>query len=373
MVSGKQHRLANHAKHRGRSIIITLELRAVAKKSGLLFALSLLLATPTEADERAVEGTIMDNLEQHLAVLRSNDPRLEVTRTENRAAIALLGGKLTGPTDSRELDHAPEAVARRYLTANEVLLGGVPVSSLVYDRVNRGRRGTYHVVFQQKYGNAAVLGGSLSVHYNVDGAVYMLKSGLAYGIDAPDAPTVDSVQAGAAALKHAGVEYKLSEGEKPKLVIAPAELLHVKDGRRYLLCWQVLLSGPGGSEHGQDWTYFVDAANGDVVLRYRTARTGSGVGHYSTGSALNTEATSGTFRLRDTSTSARWEVSAKPVISTYDDSGSISTTLDRYSVDRDDNWDNAGQPSTRSEEQTTEVDIHRFLGYAVDYYYDRFG
>ncbi len=112
-----------------------------------------------------------------------------------------------------------------------------------------------------------------------------------------------------------------------------------------------------------------------MLLRYPAIRSGSGTGNYSSSDepGLNSEAVGPCRRLRYTTTSALWPVATKPKVQSYDDHGGVSVTLTNNSEDANDNWNNAGvippSPPNRKDDQRPEVDIHRFLGMMLDYYY----
>ncbi|MFX1369194.1 MAG: M4 family metallopeptidase, partial [Promethearchaeota archaeon] len=242
-------------------------------------------------------------------------------------------------------------------------------------KVTVNRRGMTHIVFHQKYGEARVYGANLSINYDVNGSVYLLKSSLIHGIDIPKSPNVSPSQAAEIAEAHAGKGAMFFADIKPLLIVAAAKTFHLeKEKQEYYLCWQLTVIWPEGGKD-PDWIYFIDATDGKVLFRHHADRIGDGIGNYSPDATLNSEASGAIYRLRDTSTSSAWAEPNKPVISTYDDAGSTSRTLTNYSEDANDDWDNVGppRPPTRQDDQGPEVDIHRYVGYVLSYFYLAYG
>ncbi|MCA2653478.1 M4 family metallopeptidase [Microcystis sp. M061S2] len=310
-------------------------------------------------------------LKESIKQLRARDPRIAITFNPQQSAITILRGRLANPVNVEALKKSPYQYSRQFIRENRVLLGNIDESTqLDNERATTDRRGMTHVILAQKHGNAKVLGGNLSVHYGADGSLYLLKSNLASAIDIPASPRIESAHATEIAKEHAGAGASLFEGIQPALVVADAKTLHKEqEGKKYYLCWKLVIVSP---EKSQDpgWFYLIDAINGTIHLRYPAEQTGSGTGYYSHGSALNSEASGTTYRLRDTVTSSTWATVTKPIIHTYDDHCSTSHTLTNYSEDSDDNWNNGGgDPASRCDDQQEEVDIHRFLSYILDYYY----
>ncbi|WP_150048570.1 M4 family metallopeptidase [Methylomonas rhizoryzae] len=313
-------------------------------------------------------------LNEHIAQLRARDPMLAVTFNPEKSAIAMLRGNLADSIASAELTGAPYGCARRFIRENRSILGDIDESTgLDNARVMIDRQGMTHVVFTQKYGSAEVLGGNVTVHYGADGAVYLVNSTLATSIDVPDSPRIRSGRAVEIAQDRAGPGSVPFNDTAPALVVVDAKTLHKEQqAQKYYLCWQIRVvpSAAGGST---DSVYLIDAIDGQVLLEYPALQT-VGTGYYSAGAALNSEASGTVFRLRDTATSAAWPVGTRPVIHTYDDANTASLSLRNYSEDADDNWNNGGAaPANRFDDQRTEVDLHRFLGYVLDYYYQTHG
>lgn len=311
-------------------------------------------------------------LSERIKQLRTKDPKIAITFNPERSAIATLRGKLSAPVKVAELTKSPHKHARLFIRENKALLGNVDEGKELGDeRAIMNRRGMTHVVFYQKHGDTRVLGSALSVHYGADGSVYLIKSNLVSPVDLPKRPKVGSDHAAKIAMKHAGSGAVFFEEMEPALVVANAKTLHLgKEGEKYYLCWQLAIVWPKGGRD-PDWIYFVDALDGKVLFRYRADRTGTGTGNYSGGGALNSEVSGATNRLRDAVTSSAWPEATKPIIHTYDDAGSALRDLTNYSEDADDDWDNVGppRPPNRRDDQGPEVDIHRYVGYVISYYY----
>jgi Zn-dependent metalloprotease len=306
-------------------------------------------------------------IKNRLINLRKFDPKLQVTYSSDRTVIAVLRGKLSRPVNLEKLAKAPYEYARQLLKENAGLFGDVnQKTGLVNERVLIDRRNMTHVIFSQKHGDAQVIGSTISVHYQADGTAYLIKSSLASKIDIPKKPKISVDEAAKIALKHAGPSSQLFEGLKPSLVVMDSKTAHLNEQKHYL-CWKMgVLMPPKRKEAG--YYYYIDAIKGRVLLRITAVQTGTGTGHYSTGTALNSEASGTTFRLRDDQTSSGWPEATKPVIHTYDDHNSNSFTLTNYSEDSDDDWDDVGT-ANRYDDQGPEVDLHRFMGYVLEYYY----
>lgn len=315
-------------------------------------------------------------LRKHIEQLRDGDPMITVTFNLEKSAIALLRGRLAQPVNVEDLARAPYDYARQFIRKNRVLLGDIDErTALDNERVTTDRQGMTHVTFAQKYGSALVWGGNVAVQYGADGSVSLLQSNLASAIDVPESPRIESIRAIEIAKEHAGAGASLFDGMPPALVVADAKTLHQgEEGKKYYLCWKLGIILPEGSQE-KGWVYFVDALEGKVLFRYSSVRTQTGTGRYSQGAVLNSESSGTTFRLRDTATSSTWPVTTRPIIHTYDDAGSINTALTNYSEDANDNWNNTGppRPPNRADDQGPEVDIHRFVGYVLDYYYSTHG
>ena len=308
-------------------------------------------------------------INKRIKQLRAKDPKIGITFNSEQSAISILRGKLAAPVDVVKLKKSPHEHARRFIRENRKLLGDINErKELNYERAITDRRGMTHVLFRQKHGRTEVLGATVSVHYAEDGSAYLLKSSLASAIDAPKKHKITSTRAREIAKKHAGRGAVIFRKMRPVLVVADAKTVHrEKAGPRYYLCWKVGIQSPKRGRD-PDWVYFIDATRGTVLLRYSAIQTGTCTGHYSTGTAVNSEASGTTYRLRDDVTSSSWTEITKPTIHTYDDAGGTGYTSTNYSEDDDDVWGDT-IPTSRVDNQRPEVDIHHFVGYVLDYYY----
>jgi Zn-dependent metalloprotease len=308
-------------------------------------------------------------LERQVRALRERDSSVAITYTADRNALALARGQLSEPFNAEELAESPFNCAAEFLREHPALLGGLDEEALISVRATTDRRGATHVLLQQLHGRAEVMGATLSLHFDEKGTVRMFKSSLALGIDLPKRGKIKAEQAAEIAVEHAGKDATWVKDHEPRLVVLAAKLVH-RDKREqpYFLCWEVGISLGGAMPPTVEWLYYVDAIDGEVLQRTTTIQTGTGTGYYSTGTSLNTEASGSVYILRDAVTSSTWTPTTKPVIHTYDDANGGSLTLSSYATDDDDVWGDTVS-ANRWDSQRAEVDIHRFLGYVLDYYY----
>lgn len=314
----------------------------------------------------------MNPIRERIRQLRVRDPHIAMTLSQNDASVRTLRGKLSDPLPADELKRAPFEAARKFFVPNKDIFANIDERELIDVRATTTRRGNTNVLFQQKYGDAQVLGGTLAVVFDDQHSVALVKSHLAHDIDAPRQPRINSDQAAQAALRHNGGG-TIFKGEPPSLVVADARTLRQTHApaHKYFLCWRLFVLAPEGKP-GMDWIYYVDASTGAVLVRQPADQTGTGVGRYSTGVGLRSEPAGPQFRLRDAVTTSVWPAATHPVIHDFDDHGSAATTLAEYSVDSDDAWDLVAPP-VRTDDQRPEVDLDRFVGYVVDYFYQTFG
>ncbi|WP_321505694.1 M4 family metallopeptidase [uncultured Methanoregula sp.] len=314
-------------------------------------------------------------MEEQIRKLRAETPDIRIAFNKERSAISLMRGRLPGRAGKvPDFKKNPYSIARKVIREYRALFGDIDEKkNLANGRVLIDRQDQTHVSFQQMHGDVIVLGGGISVHYAADGSVYLIRSTLAHGIDAPKKPSVTAEKAAEIALQDAGDGSELFESVRPVLFVAGAAIVHREmEEREYYLCWKMRVIPPRTSRI-PDQIYLVDASDGTVLMKY-PAVWNIGTGYYSQGTTLNSEPSDGTFRLRDTVTSSGWLVETKPVIHTYDDAGVGALVLTDYSEDSDDNWDNDGVvPENRCNDQREEVDIHRYLGYILSYYYTTHG
>jgi len=316
----------------------------------------------------------MNKIDEIIGKLRKQDPKVVFTVHPEQAAITLLQGKLAAPVKVEELKKDPHGLARRFFQEKKGILGAIDErEDLVNEKAATDRSGRTHVTFAQKYADATVLGAKASVHYAADGSAYLMMSTLAYGIDLPKKPKVTAADAMKPVLEVAGKSAKVFRGMKADLLVVDAKIVHREaEGQKYYLCWNIpVLTSPDSRMPPS--SFLVDALTGKILLHYPAIRRGAGTGYYSHGASVISEASGATFRLRDTVTSAGWALPAgetHPAVETYDDANANSYTKHDYSEDPDDTWNNGGAPlAHRYDNQGAEVDIHRYLGYVLNYYW----
>ena len=306
---------------------------------------------------------------QALHRLRASDPKLRAEYDHERHSIISMTGRLTPPGDIEDLRRAPHLAARRFVAGHKDLFGGIEERTALADgRATTDRLELTHVVLQQRHGQAEVLGAGVSVHFKADGSVYHVLSHLAEDIDAPEKARLDGGRASEIAVRHAGREATPIEHVPPRLVVAPAKLLH-RDirGRRFYLCWQVRVAQPSRRETAE-WVYFIDAGDGEVLFRYNALIAATATGYHSSGTAFHSSVSGATHVTLDTATTAAWPAAAKPAIRTYDNAGSSSPTVTTYRSDADDIWGDDLLPPREADERAI-VDVHRYLGCALNYFY----
>ncbi len=308
-------------------------------------------------------------LERQVQTMRERDPSVVVTYTADRSALALARGQLSDPFDTGKLAESPSSVVAEFLRENPALLGGLDEETLTFVRATTDKQGATHVLFQQIHGQAEVVGANLSLHFDESGTVRMFKSSLTPAIDLPTESNIDARQAAEIAMEHAGKDAVWVEDYEPRLVVLAAKLVH-RDEREqpHFLCWEIGITVGEAMPPTADWLYYVDAIDCEVLQRTTTIQTGTGTGYYSTGTSLISEPLGSDFILSDDVTSSAWTPATKPEIKTYDDANGNSLTLTNYATDDNDVWGNTVPPN-RWDNQRAEVDVHRFLGYVLDYYY----
>jgi len=313
----------------------------------------------------------MNKIDEIIGQLRKQDPKVSFMVNPEHAAITLLRGKLAAPVKVEALKKDPHGFARKFFQEKKGILGTVnEKEDLIDEQAVTDRSGRTHVTFTQKYGDATVLGAKASVHYAPDGSAYLMMSNLAYGIDLPKKAKITAADALKPVQEFAGKGAKVFREIKPELLVVDAKTVHKEaGGQNYYLCWNIPVL-PTPESRMPPSHFFVDAVTGKVLLHYPAIKRATGNGYYSHGVSLISEASGGTHRLRDTVTSSAWAVATHPVIETYDDANANSYTTHNFSEDSNDTWDNGGTPPAhRYDDQRAEVDIHRYLGYVLNYYW----
>ncbi len=217
-----------------------------------------------------------NKLDDNIEKLRARDPKVDVTFNAERTAISILRGKIAAPVKLENLKKKPFATARLFIRENKNLLGVEDeVAQLEDKRVLASPKGTTHVVFCQKHGNARVLGAGLSIHYKQDGSVYLVKNDLATKIELPKTPKITAAQASEVAKKHVGANSIVPKDAAPVLSVVNAKVLHLEGmqkTQKYFLAWQLGVVSPPENRR-MDWIYFVDALDGKVLFRYPAIQT----------------------------------------------------------------------------------------------------
>ncbi len=314
-----------------------------------------------------------ESFDECISKLKKIDPDVSVEFNTDKSAVIILQGKLSYPIEVSELEKLPFIQARSFITENKALFCNLDEKTeLSNGRVFIDDIGGTHIIFYQKYGDARVMGGTITVHYDKKSVINLIKSDLVYAIDLPKKPDIGPKQATEIAIKDAGGGAEAFSSKKPELLVVDTETANIEKKKfRHYLCWKIAIVYPD-RETNPDWIYFVDSLTGDVLFRITAEQTGIGTGFYSYGKDLNSEQSGGTYLLRDIVTSSSWLQNTyvrRPVIHTYNNAGSGNRALRNYSIDSNNKWNNNGEiPENPDNDQRQEVDIHRFLGYAMSYY-----
>ncbi len=308
-------------------------------------------------------------LEDRIKELRKIDPKLSYGRHAEHDAVLYIMGTLSAPMDIEKLKKQPHFFARKFFAENKELFNEIDEKTELKDgQATTDRLGMTHVALNQKYGEASVLGGMVSVHFKPGGVVYLLNSSLEYKIDAQKAPKIEAGKAQQIAFQHAGKGASIVDHLKPELTVARSDTLHLKKTtKRYYLCWKVHIEQYIAKEPAE-WVYFIDAITGETLSRYNGLLSGTATGYYSKGTAFNSVREDNTYKSRDEKTTAGWNVTSKPKIHTYDNAGSIDKTITNYRTDADDIWGDDVGPERKNNERPI-VDVHRYVGYVLSYFY----
>jgi len=309
-----------------------------------------------------------------ISKLRARDPNLSFALNPEQSAIYVLDGNLSDPADTSELEKSPFVHARRFIADNKALFGNLDEETGLSDEMAvTDETGQTHLVLYQKYGDARVFGGQISIHYGKDRTINLVKSDLVHAIKLPLKPEIGRDQAIEIAIKDAGPGAEIIKEVTPELIVINAVTASIerKKPKNYL-CWKIEIVYPTGPT-SPDWIYYVDALTGGVLFRTSSIKTGSGAGFYSHGGPLSSDISGSTHILRDSQTTSSWPIggeATRPVIHTYDDAGSSNQDLANYSEDVNDVWDNNGAVETdnHAEDQRQEVDIHLFLSLVMIYF-----
>ncbi len=306
----------------------------------------------------------MKNLEdfqrEKLSFLRKKDPRLEIQWDSAHKQVAYVRGNMSESFDLERLRENPFDAAKEFLQDNKELFGNLDIENeLVKDRRLVDNIGMTHVSFQQCYKGVPVFGGSVRVHFDRNGRISSISSKLVPDLDISTDPKILASKAEKVALEHAGEGAVTVEERAPQLIIFP-------QNEEFYLCWKVQLDGHAQKEPAE-WIYFIDAEKGNVIFHYNDLcfagpTTGEGKGYYSGSGKINTYDTgTGVYQLKDVTRSPDG-----PEILTNDEDGASP------SEDSNNNWDDQTD-NPRDQNQCPEVDVHRYVGKAVNYFRDVHG
>jgi len=215
--------------------------------------------------------------------------------------------------------------------------------------------GRLHQRLQQRFRGVPVFGGELAVQ--TDGRQTLTVFGTFYeGIDVEVAPRLRPIDAERAVASLGAHPFGLSPG--PELVVLPLG----PGGYRLVYRVRAALRDSGFDIR----QYFIDAANGSVVLQYsdlQSQAVGNATGVLSDRKKISTLQSGGAYVANDRL--------RPPVIATYDFKGDIFKILFLESVadlvdsdlasDSDNDWNDGAN-----------VDAHVYAGYTYDYYFKRF-
>ena len=301
-----------------------------------------------------------------IAELRKTDPKIQFAAPTADNAVEHIRGRLSPPREIKELRAKPFENARQFISTNKMLFGDIDEHVVLANgKSSVDQRGLTHVTLTQRHGNVEVLGAEVSVHFQTDGSIYQVNASLIQGIDAPKEATIDAGQAVQRAVSHAGRSSKIAPGAAPSLLVVRGSLLQSKRKLpRFFLCWRVMIEEHEGKTPGA-WVYFIDATTGEVLFRHTALIAGTATGYYSTGTAFNSSPSGTVYIASDATTSSSWPVTARPKVNTKDG------TTGAIAQDADDVWGDTTLPP-RSNDERALVDVHRYLGYALSWFYSTF-
>lgn len=285
--------------------------------------------------------------EEHPAVSGDVDPKLGVIRH-------LRGGIARCPDQSAD---GLRSTLSQLIADNRPLFGDVNIERAETICCSKDRCGGCSITLQQYHGQVRVYGGSVRCHIACDGTLDAVHNQLV-----PDLRTVpqESKVSPAAAIHRA--QRRCGTSEKP--CREPELLVYPVNGEPRLV-WQIHVRGRRKRRDGlkPSWVVLVDAIENTVVDRYdntqtMAASTGQGTGHYSGPGAVNSfRAGPAAFHLRDIT---RTEAGGIEIRTMKGTPPSLSQTDDNR-------WTNIGT-NPRNGNQGAEVDCHRYLGQALDYF-----
>ncbi|MGD8374440.1 MAG: M4 family metallopeptidase [Candidatus Woesebacteria bacterium] len=302
--------------------------------------------------------------------LQQNDPELKARFDTKLETVAHIRGNIFGSAgakaiSSRATISATESKVKDFVRENRELFGEIDASNLEAIHESTDPDGSKNIVFQQYHGRARVIGGSVRFKIKPSNEPDTISNRLFD--DITDLPKRAAKSAENAVIKAEKATGCKAQSEKTELVV-------FRKGSKPHLAWEVELVGPmnekpssrskhsmlaGNSDLPEDWIVYIDAINGEELLKYNQiqtagATTGKGQGYYSDYEDLNTWFNDTTYQLRDTTQKA----SGGPEIITRDDNGTYSSSAP-ISEDSNNVWDNTIN-DPRHTSQGPEVDAHKY-------------
>ncbi len=302
----------------------------------------------------AKEKNGLDELLRRDPLLRYRyDPDLGVVRNL-RGSLASLKKK-----SAAELQRA----GTEFLKKHSSLFGTIDLDRTETLQKSEDPLGGTSLTLQQYHGPYRVSGGTVRFHTDQKGVLDSISNRLYPDLKKlPLEPKLKEEMAVEKARTCTEGESEL--GSKPELMVDRHE------GAAHLE-WEVRLNQrrPVGESHswlaGQhgappEWVVRIDAMDGKVLSCYDNLQTiavvGNGTGQWSGVGTINAWQTPTSFQLRDTTRSP-----GGPEILTDDEDGASP------SEDADNNWQDI-VAAPRDQNQGAEVDTHRYIGQAIDYF-----
>ncbi|MFH0818072.1 MAG: hypothetical protein V1909_05575, partial [Candidatus Micrarchaeota archaeon] len=200
----------------------------------------------------------------------------EISKDQQNSIVFV---KVYPATDSNAIMVAspdPVSEGASFLNSNKALFGISDVNSeLQFPRVEKDSFGMTHVTYYQFYNGISVLGGGVQVHLGADGLVDSVTPRVASGISLNTVPTITPSQAGSVALAKWQVDYPFSLVPKIEVsspIIYPKSLLNNDEKKEAYLAYPARIYYGSGEEMLIDDTYYVDAANGNLIQKISNNR-----------------------------------------------------------------------------------------------------
>lgn len=306
-----------------------------------------------------------EEIARGLEKLFKRDPKLRFRFDKEFGVIRYLRGDLAkiATVGSGELRSA----GLRLLKKNTDLLGKVKEENLKIITKAEDPHGGLSLTLQHYHGPHKVYGSSIRFHVTKDGVVDTINNRLFPDLEKVPIEACVSADKAVASAQRATKCHKIPEHEP--------ELMVYRHKSKLYLVWDVRLNDDHprrkrariswlAGEHGgpERWIVYIDATKGRVLFFYNDVKTagpvsGSGTGYYSAGTTVNAWYNNITYQMRDTTRTS----TGGPEVVTDDEDGASP------SEDANNNWSDL-TTSPRHQNQGAEVDTHRFVGNAVDYY-----